>query len=125
MGILDFQDAMIGPVTYDLVSLIRDCYIDWPLEQVNIWAENFYLQNLKHLISSKAEFMRYFDLMGIQRHLKAIFIFSRKFHRDGVDSYLKDIPRTLKYIVDVSQYYPELREFRALMEEVGRLDNII
>lgn len=118
IGVLDFQDAMIGPVTYDLVSLIRDCYIDWPLEQVNNWAEDFYAQYLSNMISSKAEFMRYFDLMGIQRHLKAIFIFARKFHRDNVDGYLKDIPRALKYVIDVSQNYPELAEFRAMMSDI-------
>lgn len=118
MGILDFQDAMIGPVTYDLVSLVRDCYIDWPVEQVNAWTEDFYMQYLRNLISSKSEFMRYFDLMGIQRHLKAIFIFARKFHRDKVDSYLKDIPRTLKYIIDVSQDYSELAEFREFAKDI-------
>jgi len=118
IGILDFQDAMIGPMTYDLVSLVRDCYIDWPVEQVNAWAEDFYMQYVRNLISSKSEFMRYFDLMGIQRHLKAVFIFARKFHRDNADSYLKDIPRTLKYIIDVSQDYAELIELRKLMQDV-------
>lgn len=119
IGILDFQDAMIGPVTYDLVSLIRDCYIEWPAEQVIAWAEDFHTQYLRSFITSKSEFMHYFDLMGIQRHLKAIFIFARKFERDNVDGYLKDIPRTLRYVIDVSQYYPELSEFRTFVEDIA------
>jgi N-acetylmuramate 1-kinase len=118
IGILDFQDAMIGPVTYDLISLIRDCYIEWPAHQVIQWAKGFHYQYLTHLIPSQAEFIRYLDLMGIQRHLKAIFIFARKFHRDNVDSYLKNIPRALNYITHVSQHYPELQEFRVFLEDL-------
>jgi aminoglycoside/choline kinase family phosphotransferase len=116
IGILDFQDAMIGPITYDLVSLIRDCYIDWPVDQVNQWALDFYYQYLKTSLPSQEEFIKYFDWMGIQRHLKAIFIFARKFHRDNVDSYLKDIPRALHYIISVSENYSELREFREFIK---------
>lgn len=111
IGILDFQDAMIGPITYDLVSLIRDCYIDWPQEQVIAWARFFHDNFLTSQIPSQEQFLRWFDLMGIQRHLKASFIFARKHHRDNVSSYLKDIPRAMRYILQVAPNYPELRDF--------------
>lgn len=111
VGILDFQDAFIGPVTYDLVSLLRDCYIDWPQERVETWAL-FYLQTLqKNGVlnqTSEQEFLRWFDLMGIQRHLKALLTFSRKHVRDHQSQYLNYIPRTLNYLLRVSQAYPEL-----------------
>ena len=112
-GILDFQDAVIGPISYDLVSLLRDCYIDWPQDQVSSWV-NYYLENIRQQDILKdvtdAEFNRWFDLMGVQRHLKASGIFARLWHRDAKQGYLKDIPRTLNYIVTVSQRYPELKD---------------
>jgi aminoglycoside/choline kinase family phosphotransferase len=117
IGILDFQDAMTGPITYDLVSLIRDCYIDWPQEKVMEWALFFHDTFLKKKLPSQEQFCRYLDLMGIQRHLKASFIFARKYHRDSVDHYLKDIPRTLNYIVTVSDNYAELRDFKSFIED--------
>ena len=99
-GILDFQDAVKGPVTYDLVSLLRDCYIDWPEPQVDQWVLDYHdvavLEHLKGTQSS--QFMRWFNLMGVQRHLKAIGIFSRLHLRDGKAQFLKDIPRTLNYL---------------------------
>ncbi len=99
-GILDFQDAMNGPVTYDLVSLLRDCYIDWPEPQVDQWVIDFLdFARLEHLEGIKTSvFMRWFNLMGVQRHLKAIGIFSRLKLRDGKDGFVKDIPRTLNYL---------------------------
>jgi N-acetylmuramate 1-kinase len=106
-GILDFQDAVIGPVTYDLVSLLKDCYIKWPRDRVNAWALDFYYQ-LEQSAFSESEFLRWFDLMGVQRHLKASGIFARLFHRDNKNGYLKDIPRTLSYIIDLQSDYPEL-----------------
>lgn len=117
IGILDFQDAMRGPVTYDLVSLIRDCYIDWPRDDVIAWAVFFHQEFLKSALPSQEEFLRYFDLMGIQRHLKASFIFARKLHRDSVDHYLKDIPRALHYVTAVSDNYAELRDFKSFIED--------
>lgn len=117
IGILDFQDAMIGPITYDLVSLIRDCYIDWPQNKVVEWALFFHQAFLKTTLPSQEQFLRYLDLMGIQRHLKACFIFARKHHRDRVDHYLKDIPRTLNYVVTVSDHYPELKDFKSFIED--------
>ncbi len=112
-GILDFQDAVLGPISYDLVSLLRDCYIQWPQERVVNWV-TYYCDNVrkKGLLRDRSDsgFLRWFDLMGVQRHLKASGIFARLWHRDGKKGYLKDIPRTVNYIVKVSGRYPELKE---------------
>jgi aminoglycoside/choline kinase family phosphotransferase len=112
-GVIDFQDAVIGPITYDLVSLLRDCYIAWPNQQVELWMSQYYdrLLYAELIACSPARFKRWFDLMGMQRHLKAIGIFSRLHLRDGKPSYLKDIPRTLIYITAICATYPELIEF--------------
>jgi N-acetylmuramate 1-kinase len=113
-GILDFQDAVIGPITYDLVSLLRDCYIAWPDSKVDAWMMAYYqrLVNVGLLVHCPpAKFKRWFDLMGMQRHLKAIGIFARLHLRDGKSNYLTDIPRTLNYVATVSQQYRELAEF--------------
>jgi hypothetical protein len=110
-GILDFQDAVVGPVTYDLVSLLRDCYIAWPRSQVEDWAMGYYELALQSGIlraEHEARFLRWFDLMGVQRHLKASGIFARLNQRDGKPGYLRDIPRTLGYILELQQDYPEL-----------------
>lgn len=119
-GILDFQDAVYGPVTYDLVSLLRDCYISWPRERVERWALDYHDLALERGIlreHQQERFLRWFDLMGVQRHLKASGIFARLNHRDGKSGYLKDIPRTLEYVVEVSARYAELTPFRNLLEE--------
>jgi len=112
-GIIDFQDAVIGPVTYDLVSLLRDCYIHWPREQVEDWAlgyQDLALQSgiLREEHEDPQQFLRWFNLMGVQRHLKAAGIFARLNHRDGKPGYLGDIPRTLAYVVDVAGRHAEL-----------------
>jgi N-acetylmuramate 1-kinase len=114
-GILDFQDAVIGPVTYDLVSLLKDCYIKWPRDRVNAWALDFYYQ-LEQSAFNESEFLRWFDLMGVQRHLKASGIFARLYHRDNKNGYLKDIPRTLSYIMDLQADYPELEFLTELLD---------
>ncbi len=119
-GILDFQDAVHGPVTYDLVSLLRDCYIAWPREQVEQWVLDYHDVAIEHGIlrgAQKERFLRWFDLMGVQRHLKATGIFARLNHRDGKPGYLNDIPRTLGYVVEVCSRYPELGPFQRLLEE--------
>jgi N-acetylmuramate 1-kinase len=119
-GILDFQDAVYGPVTYDLASLLRDCYIAWPRERVEGWVLGYHDMAVEQGILSERQeerFLRWFDLMGVQRHLKASGIFARLNHRDGKSSYLKDIPRTLDYVVEVSARYPELHAFQTLLEE--------
>ncbi len=112
-GVIDFQDAVIGPITYDLVSLLRDCYIAWPEQQVEKWMGHYYdrLLQAELIACNPAEFKRWFDLMGMQRHLKAIGIFSRLHLRDGKSGYLNDIPRTLNYVKTVCSAYPELLEF--------------
>lgn len=115
-GILDFQDAVIGPVTYDLVSLLRDCYIAWPRAQVEDWAlgyQELALQSgiLREEHEDPVRFLRWFDLMGMQRHLKAAGIFARLRHRDDKPGYLHDIPRTLAYVVEVAAGYDELAVF--------------
>ena len=111
LGVLDFQDAVIGPVTYDLVSLIKDCYIIWPKSMIREWAlEYAALAQGAGIIESvdKEQFIVSFDMMGLQRHLKAVGIFARLYLRDGKPGYLVDIPRTLAYIKEVLGEYPEL-----------------
>lgn len=120
VGILDFQDAFIGPLTYDLASLLRDCYIAWPDALVRQLAMS-YLERLQgqglFTAVSEAQFLRWFDLMGVQRHLKAMMTFARKHVRDHDSSYLKFIPRTLHYIVQVTAQYPELKSMHQFYDE--------
>lgn len=122
-GILDFQDAVIGPLTYDLVSLLRDCYIAWPRAQVEAWALGYRelaLQAgvLREWQADEQQFLHWFDWMGVQRHLKAAGIFARLYRRDGKPGYLADIPRTLGYVVEVARRYPELTGLGTLAERV-------
>jgi len=110
-GVIDFQDAVHGPITYDLVSLLRDCYIAWPLDRVDDWAMGYYWLAVQSGIlpaHHESDFLRWLDLMGAQRHLKAAGIFARLWHRDGKSGYLGDIPRTLGYICQVADRRPEL-----------------
>lgn len=120
-GILDFQDAVSGPITYDLASLLRDCYIAWPRQQVENWALD-YRNNLvnKAVIDAVTDeqFLRWFDLMGTQRHLKATGIFARLDQRDGKPDYLRDIPRTLAYVADVTARYNELSELNRFLASI-------
>jgi aminoglycoside/choline kinase family phosphotransferase len=121
-GILDFQDAVIGPVTYDLVSLLRDCYVRWPQERVMHWVRDYLaISQANGMLSGvdPQQFQRWFDLMGVQRHLKAIGIFARLNYRDGKPGYLPDIPRTLGYVLEVSTRYSELSPLRRLLEELA------
>ena len=118
-GILDFQDAVEGPLTYDAVSLFKDCYIKWPNEKINRWALQFY-SRLDAAIKEELSvdrFMRNFDLMGVQRHLKAAGIFARLYYRDGKSAYLDDIPRTLSYLSDTAQQYSELGFLADLIDQ--------
>ena len=120
-GILDFQDAVIGPLTYDLVSLLRDCYVRWPQERVMGWVRDYLaISQANGLLSGidLQQFQRWFDLMGVQRHLKAIGIFARLNYRDGKPGYLPDIPRTLGYVFEVSGRYAELSPLRRLLAEL-------
>ena len=120
-GVLDFQDAVKGPVTYDLVSLLRDCYIEWPEPQVDQWALDYFdFAVLEHLQGVKpAQFMRWFNLMGAQRHLKAIGIFSRLKLRDDKAQFLQDIPRTLNYLKTAGIAEMSLVGLNALINELS------
>ena len=117
-GILDFQDAVEGPLTYDLASLLKDCYVQWPAEQVWQWALDFYkgLDAKTRGQVDEEQFRRYFELMGVQRHLKAAGIFARLNHRDGKPGYMADIPRTLSYVVELGPRYDELGPLIDLIE---------
>ncbi len=120
-GVLDFQDAVIGPITYDLVSLLKDCYITWPREQVLAWVRGYYQRLLENGLIDKTgetQFIKWFDFMGAQRHLKVVGIFSRLDMRDDKPGYLKDIPRTLAYILEVCELYDELKPLNKLLAEI-------
>jgi aminoglycoside/choline kinase family phosphotransferase len=109
-GIIDFQDAVRGPITYDLVSLLKDAYIRWPLEQVDRWVAGYAELALESGLideAQRAQFQRWFDLMGLQRHIKVAGIFARLYRRDGKAGYLADIPLVLDYIVEMAERYPE------------------
>ncbi len=124
-GILDFQDAVIGPVTYDLVSLLRDCYIRWPRERVEAWALGYHELAVRSGVlreRDQARFLRWFDLMGLQRHLKVLGIFSRLWHRDGKPGYLADLPLVRDYAVEVAAGYPELAGLHDLLAGLPPLE---
>ena len=119
-GILDFQDAMKGPITYDLVSLLRDCYIAWPPQRVDQLALDYLeLARANALVDVGVEqFRHWFNLMGLQRHLKAIGIFSRLNIRDGKPRYLDDIPRTLEYVKQVSAGEDSMADLFSIIEQL-------
>jgi N-acetylmuramate 1-kinase len=106
LGIIDFQDAMLGPVSYDLASLIKDCYISWPREKIEQWIKAYHKLLPKSQKPSLKAFTKDVDLMGMQRHLKAIGIFCRLNYRDAKPGYVQDIPRTLDYLIDCCERYP-------------------
>ena len=118
-GVIDFQDALAGPIGYDLASILKDCYIRWPRERVLGWLEA-YRQRLQAQGAiagvSGEEFRRWFDLIGLQRHLKVLGIFARLWYRDGKSAYLADLPLTLDYVRDTAARYPELRRFSAWVD---------
>jgi aminoglycoside/choline kinase family phosphotransferase len=119
-GVIDFQDAQHGPVTYDLVSLLKDCYISWPRERVEEWVDSFRRRLLRGgaaEIGNAREFLRSFDLMGVQRHVKVLGIFARLWYRDGKSGYLADLPLTLEYVRDACARHAELGEFGAWLEQ--------
>jgi len=123
-GILDFQDAVTGPITYDLVSLLRDCYIEWSPRQVHRWAlgyQNLAIQSGLLLSDDQDQFIKWFDYMGLQRHIKVLGIFARLYHRDGKSDYLNNLPLVWKYAVAACRDYPELQPFGALLQEMQPL----
>ena len=118
-GVIDFQDALRGPIGYDLVSLLKDCYISWSRERVERWVKGYrrVLGNLgANIGDSEYQFMRWFDVIGVQRHIKVLGIFCRLWHRDGKIGYLDDLPLVLSYVLDACQRYPELVEFGRWLE---------
>ncbi|MEM7708331.1 MAG: phosphotransferase [Pseudomonadota bacterium] len=119
-GVLDFQDAVLGPVTYDPVSLMRDCYIAWPGDQTDAWLERFRSEHPLPAVRSvdTSTWQHWCDLMGVQRHLKAAGIFCRLHIRDGKPGYLKDIPRTLNHISSVCERHPSLEWLQQLLIEL-------
>ncbi|MGS3143215.1 aminoglycoside phosphotransferase family protein [Aeromonas sanarellii] len=125
LAIIDFQDMVTGPLSYDLVSLLKDCYVRWPDEVIEQgMSHGFEVLSQAGLLGGLdyASFRRHADLTGMQRHLKAAGIFTRLCHRDGKSGYLKDIPRTLGYVVDVCHThgatYPVLARFGQWLEQV-------
>jgi aminoglycoside/choline kinase family phosphotransferase len=118
-GILDFQDALRGPIGYDLASLLKDCYISWPRERVVEWVREYGLK-LKargfSAVHDEKEFLRWFDMIGLQRHIKVLGIFARLWYRDGKPGYLPDLPLTLDYVREACSLYSELKDFSAFLE---------
>ena len=122
-GVIDFQDAVAGPVGYDLVSLFKDCYIRWPRERVHGWLRT-YRQRLNaadggRLLAGadEREFLRWFDLAGLQRHIKVLGIFARLCHRDSKPGYLADLPLTLDYVRDAAARYSETQPLARWLED--------
>jgi len=120
-GVLDFQDAVYGPLTYDLVSMLRDAYIEWPEERQLDWAARYWQAARASRLPVAAdfgEFYRDFEWMGLQRHLKVLGIFARLYHRDGKDRYLADLPLVLSYALRTARRYRELDALARSMERV-------
>jgi N-acetylmuramate 1-kinase len=122
-GVIDFQDALRGPVGYDPVSILKDCYVAWPRARVEEWLAGFRARLLADGAvgralagDSAAQFLRWFDLIGLQRHIKVLGIFARLCWRDGKTGYLADLPRTLQYVREVAHHYPELAAFASFVD---------
>ena len=116
LGVIDYQDAMNGALTYDLVSLLRDLYIYFDPKSIEELA--LYFRDKKGLNVSDAEFIRWFDFMGLQRHIKVLGIFARLYKRDGKSAYINDLPLTLKYVLEIASKY---KETKALYNYLNRL----
>ena len=117
-GIIDYQDAVIGPVTYDLVSLLKDCYVSWNDGLIEDMLESFFKRIKSNTINNISDFRYWFEITGLQRHIKAIGIFSRLNYRDNKNSYLKDIPRTYTYIEKVLNKYEELSGLNKIFSDL-------
>lgn len=128
-GILDYQDAVRGPATYDLLCLLRDSYIGWPEARVRRWALEYRDRMVANGIlapTADETFLHWFDFMGMQRQLKVCGIFARLYHRDGKSGYLQDIPRTYRYLKAASARYPETQQLHELLSSLDietRLEN--
>jgi len=114
LGVIDFQGALWGAMTYDLVSLLRDCYLRWPANEVKNLALRYRHMAISHNLIppiDPEQFLRWFDWTGLQRHIKVLGIFARLDLRDGKPSYLKDLPLVIRYTLEIAHNYPELRPF--------------
>ncbi len=121
LGLIDFQDALMGPITYDLVSLLRDCYISWPEERVEAWVKQFRSKAFEGRLMSIVDdegFMRWFDLTGLQRHIKVLGIFARLHLRDGKSAYLDDLNQVLEYTLNVSKRHRALAPFHEWFQRI-------
>ena len=116
IGVIDYQDAMSGAITYDLVSLLKDCYIAFERSSIEKLALEF--RDKKKLKVDNATFLKWFDFMGLQRHIKVLGIFSRLHIRDNKEGYLKDIPLTLKYVLETAKRYEETQALAKLLKEI-------
>jgi aminoglycoside/choline kinase family phosphotransferase len=124
-GVLDFQDAVYGAITYDLVSLLKDAYISWDEELIIDWLVRYWQNARKAGLAVPedfSEFYRDFEYMGAQRHIKVLGIFARLYHRDGKDGYLKDMPLVMDYLRKVCERYAELRPMLRLLDHLGGQD---
>lgn len=122
-GIIDFQDAVFGPVTYDLVSLLKDAYVAWDEARIIDWAVRYWEKARKAALPVDADFSvfyRDFEWMGVQRHIKVLGIFARLFHRDGKDQYLRDMPLVMMYLRKACERYNGLGAFLRLLDELDR-----
>lgn len=120
-GIIDFQGALAGPITYDLASLLRDAYIVWPEERIAAWVESYRQRLLdagvlESTVTTK-RFQRWFDLTGLHRHIRVLGQFYRLWYRDGKSAYLADVPRVYQYVISVAGRYPELADFADLLQQ--------
>ena len=118
IGIIDYQDAMNGAITYDLASLLKDCYVAYDRSEIKKLALEF--RDKKGLRVDDATFIKWFDFMGMQRHIKVLGIFARLSIRDKKNSYLKDIPLTLKYVIDAANRYEETKALGTLLGHVSK-----
>jgi len=121
LALIDFQDMVIGPISYDLVSLLKDCYIKWPRATVLPFVEAFYLQlqasSQLSVDVSLTQFIRWFDLIGLQRHIKVLGIFCRLYHRDQKAGYMADLPRVLAYVLESCGLYAEFQPLAHWLEQ--------
>lgn len=118
-GVIDFQDALRGPVGYDLVSLLKDCYISWPRARVEGWVRDYRLmmheRGSRSAGTNDTQMLHWFDVIGIQRHLKVLGIFARLWYRDGKAGYLNDLPLTLRYVVEACARFPQLAPLKEFL----------
>jgi hypothetical protein len=120
-GIIDFQDAVFGPISYDLVSLFKDAYLEWPEERILDWLARYWQQARAAGLPVRADFgdfYRDYEWMGVQRHIKVLGIFARLYHRDGKDGYLKDMPLVARYLRSACQRYRDLTPLLRILDQI-------